>query len=91
MSSKQFEKLIEGLAILVVDQNAHMRRLTRMMLTNIGAKLVYEAAEGIDAIDVIRHANPDVMLLDWDCRCSAARRSCTSCARPACSHGRACR
>ena len=66
MSSKQFEKLIEGLAILVVDPNAHMRRLTRMMLTNIGAKLVYEAAEGIDAIDVIRHANPDVMLLDWD-------------------------
>jgi two-component system chemotaxis response regulator CheY len=66
MLSKQIDKLIEGLGILVVDSNAHMRRLTRMMLMNIGAKLVYEAAEGIDAIDVIRHANPDVMLLDWD-------------------------
>jgi two-component system, chemotaxis family, chemotaxis protein CheY len=66
MSSKQIDKLIEGLGILVVDSNAHMRRLTRMMLVNIGAKLVYEAGEGIDAIDVIRHANPDVMLLDWD-------------------------
>jgi two-component system chemotaxis response regulator CheY len=66
MSSKQFEKMIEGLGILVVDSNAHMRRLTRLMLINIGAKLVYEAGEGIDAIDIIRHANPDVMLLDWD-------------------------
>jgi CheY-like chemotaxis protein len=66
MLSKQIDKVIEGLGILVVDSNAHMRRLTRMMLVNIGAKLVYEAGEGIDAIDVIRHANPDVMLLDWD-------------------------
>jgi hypothetical protein len=51
---------IEGLA----DANPHMRRLTRMMLRNIGAKLVYEGADGLSALDIIRHANPDVMLLD---------------------------
>src|SRR5712691_2337395 len=68
MSAKEKEigKLIEELGILVADKNPHMRKLTRMMLTTIGAKSVYEAIDGLAALDVIRHANPDVMLLDWD-------------------------
>jgi two-component system chemotaxis response regulator CheY len=66
MSTKQIEKMIEALGILVADANPHMRRLTRMMLMNIGAKLVYEAADGLAAIDIVSHANPDVMLLDWE-------------------------
>jgi len=66
MSAKQTDKLIEGLGILVVDPNPHMRRLTGMMLMNVGAKLVYEAADGLAAIDIISHASPDVMLLDWE-------------------------
>ena len=37
MANKQIEKMLQGLTILVVDDNAHMRRLTRMMLTNLGA------------------------------------------------------
>ena len=48
----------------LADANPHMRRLTRMMLMNIGAKLVYAGADGLSALDIIRHANPDVMLLD---------------------------
>jgi two-component system, chemotaxis family, chemotaxis protein CheY len=66
MSGKQIDKLIESLGILVVDPNPHMRRLTRMMLMNVGAKLVYEAADGLAAIDIISHGSPDVMLLDWE-------------------------
>jgi two-component system, chemotaxis family, chemotaxis protein CheY len=66
MFAKEIDRLIEGLGILVADHNPHMRKLTRMMLTNIGAKSVCEAADGLAAVDVIRHANPDVMLLDWD-------------------------
>jgi len=66
MFSKQIDKQIEGLGILVADPNQHMRKLTRMMLMNIGAKSVSEAADGLAAVDVIRHANPDVMLVDWD-------------------------
>jgi len=66
MSAKQIDKMIEDLVILVVDKNPQMRRLTRMMLMNIGAKSVYEAADGIAALHVVRHADPDVMLLDWD-------------------------
>jgi CheY-like chemotaxis protein len=66
MSTKRFERQIEGLSILVVDDNQYMRKLTRAMLINLGAKIVYEAADGVAALDVIRTANPDVMVLDWD-------------------------
>jgi two-component system chemotaxis response regulator CheY len=66
VSDKRYEKLIERLGLLVVDPNQYMRKLTRMMLMNIGAKSIYEAADGLAALDVVRAVNPDVMLLDWD-------------------------
>ncbi len=43
-----------------------MRRLTRSMLMNLGAKSVVEAADGLAALEAIRTCDPDVMLLDWD-------------------------
>jgi CheY-like chemotaxis protein len=43
-----------------------MRRLTRMMLLNLGAKLVYEAADGLAALEIVRNADPDVMVLERD-------------------------
>ncbi len=58
--------MIQGLNILVVDGNAYMRKVTRMMLMNLGAKLVIEAADGLAALEQIRNSDPDVMLLDWD-------------------------
>ena len=66
MASKQIEKAMEGIVVLVVDSNPYMRRLTRMMLTNLGIKSIYEAADGIATIDAIRTVNPDVMILDWE-------------------------
>lgn len=66
MSDKQIEKLIEQLGILVVDGSQYTRKLTRMMLMNIGAKTVYEASDGVAALDLIRTANPDVAFVDWD-------------------------
>jgi two-component system chemotaxis response regulator CheY len=66
MSASQFENLLQGVAILVVDDNAYMRKLTRLMLTNVGAKAIYEATDGVAALDVIRTVNPDIMVLDWN-------------------------
>jgi CheY-like chemotaxis protein len=66
MSAKQAEKLIESLGILVVDESLYMRKLTRSMLMNIGAKTIYEASDGVAALDIIRTANPDVAFIDWD-------------------------
>jgi CheY-like chemotaxis protein len=66
VSGKQLEKLIERIGLLVVDENPYTRKLTRMMLMNIGAKSIFEAADGLAALDVIRTVNPDIMLMDWD-------------------------
>ncbi len=66
MASKQIEKAMEGLVVLIADSNPYTRRITRMMLTNLGCKATYEAADGLAAIDSIRAINPDVMILDWD-------------------------
>ena len=45
MANKQIEKMLQGLNILVVDDNAYMRRLTRTMLTNLGGRSVLEASD----------------------------------------------
>ena len=66
LANKSMEKLIQGLNILIVDSNAYMRRMTRMMLMNLGAKSVMEAIDGLAALEAIRSCDPDVMLLDWD-------------------------
>jgi YesN/AraC family two-component response regulator len=32
----------------------------------LGAKLIYEASDGVAALDIIRNTNPDVLILDWE-------------------------
>jgi two-component system chemotaxis response regulator CheY len=66
MHDKTVDKFLQGLNILIVDGNTYMRRLTRTMLMNLGAKSVIEAADGLAALEQIRICDPDVMLLDWD-------------------------
>lgn len=66
MTNRPIDKMIQGLNILIVDGNSYMRKVTRMMLMNLGAKSVIEAADGIAALETIRTFDPDVMLLDWD-------------------------
>jgi CheY-like chemotaxis protein len=66
MDDDAVDKMLQGLNILIVDGNQYMRRVTRTMLTNLGAKSVIEAADGLDALEQIRLSDPDIMLLDWD-------------------------
>jgi two-component system, chemotaxis family, chemotaxis protein CheY len=66
VSAKKLEKLIERLGLLIVDDNPYTRKLTRTMLMNIGAKSIFEAADGLAALDIIRNMSPDIMLMDWD-------------------------
>ena len=66
MSPKRAERAIEGLVILVADNNAYTRKLTRMMLVNLGARSIYEAADGVAALDAIRTVSPDIMIMNWD-------------------------
>jgi len=57
---------LHGLNILIVDGNSYMRRLTRTMLMNLGAKSVIEVADGLAALEAIRNCDPDIMVIDWD-------------------------
>lgn len=66
INAKHADFLIEQLAVLVVDDNAFMRKLVRGMLAQIGVKTSFEAADGIDALETIRSIGPDLVILDWE-------------------------
>jgi len=66
MNAKQAEFLIQQPSVLLVEDNPFMRNLVRNMLGNIGVKKVYEAADGIAGLEMIRSVTPDVMVLDWE-------------------------
>ncbi len=63
---KNFEDVVESLCVLVVDDNQYTRKMVRNLLVNCGIKTVYEAADGIAALDMIRTLAPDVVILDWE-------------------------
>ncbi len=52
--------------MLVVEDNPFMRNLVRNLLANIGVKKVYEAGDGIAALEMIRSVTPDIVVLDWE-------------------------
>jgi two-component system, chemotaxis family, chemotaxis protein CheY len=65
-SKKQIDTLIQSLCVLVVDDNQYMRKMIRNLLVNCGIKDIYEAADGIAALDSIRTVAPDAVVLDWE-------------------------
>jgi two-component system chemotaxis response regulator CheY len=66
ISAKQAEFLIQQLTLLVVDDNPFMRSLVRGMLATLGVRTIYEAGDGIAALDMIRSVNPDIVVLDLE-------------------------
>ena len=66
INAKQAEVLVQQLNVLVVDDNAFMRNMVRGLLGNIGVRKTLEAGDGIAALDIIREASPDVVVLDWE-------------------------
>ena len=61
MSGYRFDRL----KVLVVDDNAHMRKLVITILQAFGVTQIYEADSGQRAWTVLRESNPDVLVLDW--------------------------
>jgi two-component system chemotaxis response regulator CheY len=53
------------LRFLVVDDNAHMRRILRTLLHGFGAREVYEAEDGASGLETFTHFMPDVVIADW--------------------------
>jgi two-component system, chemotaxis family, chemotaxis protein CheY len=53
------------LRFLVIDDNAHMRRILRMLLHSYGAREVYEAEDGAAGLEAFKHCLPDIVITDW--------------------------
>jgi len=54
----------EQLRALVVEDNAHMRKLLRELIAALGIKESYEAANGKEAFAILREHQPDLVLTD---------------------------
>src|SRR3954453_18091378 len=50
---------------LVIDDNAHMRRIRRTLLLGFGARDVYEAEDGAAGLEAFTHYMPDIVITDW--------------------------
>lgn len=61
MSGYRFDRL----KLLVVDDNAHMRKLVVTILQAFGVQHITEAASAERAWAMLRDVNPDIILLDW--------------------------
>lgn len=55
-----------SIKVLVVDDEHYMRKVVRTLLMSIGVRTIYEAADGIAGLDLIRTMSPDVVIVDWE-------------------------
>ena len=55
---------LQGVNVLVADDENHIRLLFRSIFTAMGAKIVGEAQNGQMAAEMFRTRRPDLMLLD---------------------------
>ena len=53
------------LRFLVIDDNAHMRRILRTLLHSFGTREVYEAEDGASGLEAFMHFIPDIVICDW--------------------------
>ena len=63
--SKELQAQIAALKVLVVDDDHHMRKVVRIMLTAIGVKTVFEACDGATGLEAVRKINPNLVIVDW--------------------------
>src|SRR6201997_1188660 len=53
------------LRFLVIEDNAHMRRILRTLLYGFGSREVYEAEDGAAGLEAFVHYSPDIVITDW--------------------------
>ena len=56
---------LSRLRLLVVDDNAYVRRTVRALLHGFGVREVVEAADGAEALEEAVTHGPDVIVADW--------------------------
>jgi NarL family two-component system response regulator LiaR len=63
-SVKQGPPAADALKVIIADDDALARRAIRDALQADGIVVIAEAAEGHDAVELVLHYNPDVVLMD---------------------------
>jgi len=61
--SKRYD--LSKFALLVADDNEHMRRLVRSVLLGVGVGRVAEAADGSEALVRLKRERFELVLVDW--------------------------
>ena len=56
---------LEQVRFLIIEDNVNMVALVRSVLQSLGAKRVYEAANGKTGLDLIPVVQPDMIICDW--------------------------
>jgi two-component system, chemotaxis family, chemotaxis protein CheY len=54
------------LRFLIIDDNAHMRRILKTLLHGFGARDVIEAEDGAGGLEAFSTGNPDILFIDWE-------------------------
>jgi response regulator NasT len=62
--NKQETSMTEGTRILLVDSDQSIRKHLRELLENLGYMVVGEAEDGLDAVHLVRHMRPDLVLAE---------------------------
>lgn len=57
---------LERVRVLIVEDNPHMRRLVRTILTSLGIREVAVAEDGTAAIEALRRFDADIVVCDWE-------------------------
>jgi len=65
-SSPSEKSGLRALTALIVDDNLHMRKLLRALLVAFGIRDVFEAADGLSGVEVLKEVKPDFVLADYD-------------------------
>ena len=57
---------ISNIKVLIVDDNAFMRRILMHILQGLHVRKIVQAADGADAFDKLQNFEPDIILVDWE-------------------------
>jgi two-component system chemotaxis response regulator CheY len=63
---KHLENLIRGIKVLIVDDDYHMRKVVRTMLSAIGVRDIHDVSDAKAGLQAICATLPDIVILDWE-------------------------
>jgi two-component system chemotaxis response regulator CheY len=55
----------ERVRVLILEDNAHMSTILRMVMQGFGVRQIIETRDAADAFEAMRNSNPDLALVDY--------------------------